>query len=355
MKLLYVSSGHPLLEADDCLTWEKLGIEWYSTGFYNQTDTPGDLPYIHMKSRETYKEEFDEQKQSHNEVQLNINKNTQWTNMMPNNLFHFSKSFLDRFDCVFFSHFACNVLYNAGFLVDKPTILRTYGMHCPSDEKNIRAMKQTLPKFKIIRTAATDVTRVPNKRDYGGCDQVIRQSVVKDEHEISGWTGDIPRVCTFTSYLFDTEHAIHVARCHNYKAIARRTRACDFFGINNNFIAHKAKVKILRDYRVNLVTGTPCAANTYSFIEAWIMGQPIVCFGRNMWAGTAYEIDTLMTHGVDGFIGNTKQECVNYCKQLLNDHSLAQQISKNARAKALTYFSRDVISQQWKELYDSCM
>ena len=102
MKLLYVPSGHPLQEADDCLMWDRMGLSWVSTGYYAAKDKPGDLPLIEKKDavKELYerlKGEFLGTHTSDKPSTLCGQKNLEWTGVATKNKPLFSKDFLSNF------------------------------------------------------------------------------------------------------------------------------------------------------------------------------------------------------------------------------------------------------------------
>ena len=355
MKLLYVSAGHPLQEADDCLMWDKLGIEWFSTGYYATSNQPGDLPYINMKSREIYLEEYLRQNGTTHayDVQSSLcgQKNFTWTSQVIKNQWKFDNSFLSRFDVILFNYFVDNIKNNESILANKNICIKTYSMHPPQDETRLKHYHKKMG-LKIIRNSPKEHLRCKSN-NWAGYTDIIRGSVVRDEHEISGWSGQEEKVCTFTSYLLD-QKGLTTKRFKQYSLIYQNAKyPCDYFGIGNNFILHEHKLDVLRNYRVNLVTGTPGANNTYSFVEAWIMGQPIVVFGKHMWDSPTYEADELITHGETGFVGNTPQECVQYIKELMSNYDLAKKISVQARQKAISIYGREVLSNKWKGFFNS--
>ena len=66
MKLLYVAGGHPMQESDDLLMWDQLGIDWFSTGYYANSNKPGDLPLIEHKVNKRILYLFNKQKKREN-------------------------------------------------------------------------------------------------------------------------------------------------------------------------------------------------------------------------------------------------------------------------------------------------
>jgi hypothetical protein len=351
MRLLYVASGHPLQEADDCLMWQKLGIDWFSTGYYSLTNKPGDLPYIEQDGNcQLLCQMINQHRWTYSSDKADTScgkKNMLWTGQIPYNRWNFDQTFLSNFDAVLFNYFVENYVENVGCLGKCKPFLKTYSMHQLKDERDIRAGIQA--GLRVIRNSPKEHMR----GKYGGHSAIIRGSVVKDEHEISGWVGDVKRVCTFASFLYGNNGEEYDTRAKIYTSIVKKCGyPCDLLGIGSRFVSHEEKLQILRSHRVNLVTGTPNANNTYSMVEGWIMGQPLVVFGRQLWDSKSYEADELIKHGVTGFIGNTVDECAKYIKLLMEDDDLAQEVGRQGREAAIKVYGREVLAQQWKSLFE---
>ena len=355
MKLLYVASGHPLQEADDCLMWDKLGYEWYSTGYYAKANGPGDLPKI---SSYYITDEFRKKLQLCSATSTDkslASKNTAFAGHYIANQWYFTNEFLSDFDIVIFNHFVCNILKNFSLLqhYNICTILKTYGMHPPNDETKIALLRRGNHLYSV-RNSPKEHKRTPF---FGGCDAIIRGSVVKDEHEISGWTGNSTNIVTFASH-FNFDSAIAQRRRNLYISIRNLLPDYNFklYGSANEnepycesgFVTHKDKIKILQDARVALITGTPYANNTYSMVESWIMGVPLVVFGKDMWLSDTYEADQLVQNCVNGFIANSPEEAAGYIKLLIKNKDVAQRMSIAGRKKAVSIYGREVLSNQWK-------
>jgi len=352
MKLLFIPSGHPLMEADLCLMWEKLGIDWISTGYYSKSEKPGDLPYINSMKHKNLLTLLDkESKWTHDSDRPNHHcgqKNFQWTGQIINNCFSFSRKFLDNFDCVVATHFVDNIYNNINMMRNKRLFLYTYGMHEVADEQKIKFLKEK-HGLTVIRNSPMEKLR-PNS--LAADDPVIRGCIVKDHEELSGWNGETNAVCTFASFINLPDKLCQTRRKYYTEIIKRTKKECHLFGINSGtFLKHEDKLNVLRNYRANLITGTPNANNTYSFVEAWVMGQPVVCFGPEMWQSKFAEPPTLIENGVNGFIGNTVDECVEYLNLLADDFELAKKIGAAGRASALQYYSRDILADKWKMLF----
>lgn len=346
MKLLYVPSGHPLQEADDCLMWQHLGIDWVSTGYYSCYEKPGDLPFIKVnkdlvdllktQQRSTYPSDAPQT--------LCGMKNKQWTTLTIKNKVLFTKEFVDNFDVILFSHFINNVAANWETIKHKKIILKTYGMHSLEEEKLIKSYRDH--GLIVIRNSPAEAER----KVYSGHDYIIRGSVVKDENEISGWVGDIPRVITLTSFL-NTKQANCTTRLKYYNTVKRAFPPIfDNYGAPDRFISHEDKLEKLKRYQINFVIGTPGSNNTYSFVEAWVMGMPIVTFGANLWQSKWLEIPKFADHGKNVMIANTLQEATKYIKMFLASPQMRLDFSKEAREKAVKIFGREALGEQWKKV-----
>lgn len=352
MKLLFIPSGHPLMEADLCLMWNALGIEWVSTGYYSKSEKPGDLPYLPSMKHKNILDLLDKQSKWTTDTDrpnaLCGQKNMQWTGQVVNNRFRFSKDFIDQFDAIVCAHFVENLYENINAIKNKRIFLYTYGMHGIENEKLINKLKME-HGLVVIRNSPAELYRVGAQTAN---DNVIRGCVVKDHNEISGWNGNTNAVCTFSSFMNLPEKACQTRRKHYMNIIKKTNKECHLFGINSGtFLKHEDKLNVLRNYRANLIVGTPGSNNTYSFVEAWVMGQPLVVFGQDMWQSKHYEPSLLIENGVNGFIGNSVDECAHYLNLLLENHDFARKIGAAGRQSALQYYSRDLLADKWKMLF----
>jgi len=358
MKLLYVASGHPLQEADDCLMWSKLGYEWYSTGYYAQQNGPGDLPIIPNYYADTNFRYLLENCSAVFTDNILRNKNKSFAGHVIPNLWMFTEDILKQFDVIFFNHFVDNIIKNFELLnsLSCKVVLKTYGMHPPTTESRIALLRRGGHLFSV-RNSPKEHLRTPF---FGGCVAVIRGSVVKDEEDVSGWTGDNEEVITFASN-FNFGAPIAQRRRNLYLKIREGLPKYEFslYGADNDnepyskhgFITHEEKLRRLRQARVSLITGTPYANNTYSMVESWIMGIPIVVFGRDMWLSDTYEANELVENGKTGFIAKTPDEAIAYIKLLMINKELAQQIGQAGREAAIQVYGREPLSQLWSKFF----
>ncbi len=363
MKMLYVAGLHPLQNADDMLMWEHLNIDVVDTGHYRDSEKPGDLPFIKRRCHDLYDElELQQKGLCYEDSDKGYPglKNKTWTGGYGHNLWRFTSDFVSKFDVIFFNHLVENIENNWGVLHGKKVIIKTFGMHGLEREKKLKELKKTLD-IHIIRNNGVEEASFGN--DYAGHDDMIRGSVVRDEHEISGWNGGNREVCTFSSFFGILEDGLCITRGNHYNKIREQLHRLGYgthlhgvynerFDKNSTFVSHERKLELLRDCRVNLIVGTPNASNTYSFVESLVMGQPIVAFGPKLWNSRNYEISTIIDNGVNGFYSDNFSVLVEQCKRLMEDESLARRIGEAGRKKGIELFGRDNLSKQWRSLFE---
>lgn len=349
MRLLYVPSGHPLQEADDCLMWDKLGLEWFSTGYYSFGTKPGDLPEIHSpiipKDIGFHDEMMGTRATDHPNTLCGV-KNKVWTGLKANNTVTLSTEFLSRWDYILFSHFPENILNNLGRINLKKTrvAIKTYGMHTSTQETQIKSLMKH--GCKVIRNSPVEHLKYGHK--YAGHDAVIRGSVVKDEHDISGWIGDQSEICTFSSFFYHKDTPTRT-RAEYYEQIKNKIEyPMTVYGVGSDiFISHEEKLDVLRRNKVNLVVGTPSSNNTYSLVEALVMGQPVVVFGPSMWQSKNCEVPNIVKD--TALICESPQEAVRQINVLMENRDFAEELGKKARARGIELFGRDNLAEQWRE------
>jgi len=368
MRLLYVAGGHPVQEADDCLMWQKLGIDWFSTGYYAQSKQPGLLPRIDhtncprlTRLLKNCRGDINEADQPHT---ILGQKNRDFTRYSIPNIWKFTPEFLSNFDIIMFNHHVQNIKNNWGTIYrlnpSPPMIIKTFGMHSIADEKAIKEYRQhACGMLFSVRTGNTEANGF-SENVYAGYDAVIRGSVLTDEHEVSGWIGDKKEVVTFTNTI--NYHGVLEQKRRDIYVQCRKLSTYPFrlFGAGNadeilseGLVSHSQKLQILRNARIALTTGTPNANTTYSFVEAWVMGIPQIVYGPQLWGGACYEPNLLGKHEDDIIIAETPHDIAKYIHKIMIDDDFAQQLSTNSRTKALKIYSRAMLAQQWKVFLDN--
>jgi len=369
MRLLYIPCGHPLQEADDCLMWDRLGIEWFSTGYYWNTDRPGDLPCITRPTlgendkeiRRQFADIYQKATTIHSDKSKNQigKKNKDYTGTTVKNVWELTPDFVSNFDAVLVAHFAKTVLSNWHSFNGASVMLKTFGMHDIHDE----CLIQNIRRYGAVSIRNSPTEHIRNPSAFGGMDACIRGSVVRDEHEISGWTGENKSVVMFSNNYNTTvgtnsrlqnvnKLCSRISYPVNIYGAASQQRLSQGSPFIHGFASHKQKIEMLQKSRVCLISGTPGANNTYSFVEAWIMGIPVVCFGPRLWGSTSCEIPELVENGVDGFYADTIPQLADCINMLMEDHDLAKRVGEAGRKKAISIYGRDVLAQQWRSLFE---
>lgn len=354
-KMLYIDHIHHYLSTDHLLTFSDLGIEWYSTGYYLDSNGSGDLPPIKPYFVNTkFRKNLEKCEKWMSDLNKTVSKRVFiYTEKNIYDRWKFTKEFADQFDVFFFNHTVENIINNLDVLKDKIVILNTFGM-APCNEEikigNLRALK------KIVRVSNNEFEKLRTNL-YGGHDAIIHGSVVPDEQTIKNWNGNKQQICTFSNVFASDqkrrEHFIRIKQqCPEYRFLLygsgneNEPLSCGFVNMGD-------KIKIMQDSRVHLVTGTPGSSCTYSLVESMIIGAPVVCYGQKMWQSQSYEPSKLFSHGEDILIGETPEECSDYINLLMKDKELCQFLSKNARKKAISIYGRVNIIEKWRNLFNS--
>ena len=89
-------------------------------------------------------------------------------------------------------------------------------------------------------------------------------------------------------------------------------------------------VKIYNSYKVYLNT-TIESAMPRSRAEAMMCGSPLVTTSH-------YDIKNYINHGVNGYLADSPQDMVRYCKKILNDKILQSDLSAKSRETAIEHF-----------------
>ncbi len=377
MKMLYVGGGHFLQSTDDCIMWAKLGIEWYDTSYYflkNEGDCGKIEPFFGG-------EEFTTKLLEQHPTRINVDevlnqKDIQFAGQIANNLWGFSREFISQFDIIFFNHFIENVGNNWDVIKDKKVIFKTFGMHPIQWEQKIKKMRAQ--GVYVVRNNPTEHLRllmnlapqifsynqlsgtnynVWNKKNlYAGHDAIIRSSIIPNEEVIGGWQGNIKEVVTFANHFNYKDGNIQKRKEHYLKIKDLINYPCKLYGSGNEigpscggFISNGEKIEVLKQARVALVIGTPGSAHTYSLIEALVMGTPIVTFNKMMWQSEIYDVDQIIKDGVSGFICGSVEEAAQRINLLMENDSLAKQISEAGRKLGIELYGRENRAKDWRQ------
>lgn len=332
MKILYLSV-HEILEYDEVKLLHELGHEVYSMGAYTQP-ARGDDP--HGKRPGLPELPYDPH---FIELTLQCSKE----DLHP--------ELIEMFDCIIVMHDPKLIETNWPKIKHKRVIWRSIGQSIRQVEDRLRPFRAE--GLQIVRYSPTEETI----RHFAGSDAMIR--FYKDPKDFEGWTGDNLEIINFTQSLYQR------ARFCGYdtiKAIADTGLPVTVYGPGNDdlgdmaggMLTYEDQLKRMRRARAYLYTGTYPASYTLSFMEAWIMGLPVVAVGPRLGNGemfseqSTYEVSDLINSGVDGFVADSVPELIDSIKLLLNEPTVAAKIGAAGRKRATEIFGRDVIAKQWE-------
>jgi hypothetical protein len=329
MKIHYLSC-HSILEYDEAKLLTELGHEVFSNGAYIDPAGHITLPRPGIKGM------------FYNHECAELARNSPKTNL-PAGL-------IEPFDVLIFMHSPEAVVNNWDRIKHKRVILRTIGQNTATTERMLKRMRDE--GLQIIRYSPKEA----NLDGYIGGDALIR--FYKDPEEFKDWNGNIAGALNFSQSLKGRGGFCHYDEIMGSMVGFPNTLVYgngndDLGKMNGGEVTYDKMKELMQNMRVYVYGGTWPASYTLSFIEAFMTGIPVVAISkqlahiRNYEQFNFYEVDEIIENGVDGFVCNDVSEMRERIQLLLNDHQLARSISQKAREKAITYFGKAHIAEQW--------
>jgi len=232
----------------------------------------------------------------------------------------------------------------------KRVIWRTIGQSIAQTEAQLRPYRAD--GLEIVRYSPME-RNIPG---YIGEDALIR--FFKDPDIYTGWTGEKAQIITIAQQMKMRAAACSydffekTTRRFPRKLIGPGSEKVGDWGLGR--IPYEQLLEELRQSRAYFYTGTHPASYTLNFIEAWMMGIPLVAVGaqygnpRYFPGHVLYEINHLVQNHYDGFVSDSSEELASWIDQLLRNIDLAKLISANARGSAIKYFGKQVAAEKWK-------
>jgi glycosyltransferase involved in cell wall biosynthesis len=331
MKIHYLSC-HSILEYDEVQLLTDLGHEVFSNGSYIDPAGHITLPRPGIKNARRYDE------------YIPFATNFAKTNL-PSEL-------IDPFDVIIVMHSPEVIIYNWNKIKHKKVIWRTIGQSTESVEASLKPMRDE--GLKIIRYS-------PNERrisNYIGEDTLIR--FCKDEEELSGWTGDGNNVLCFAQSLKGRRGHCHydevIAVTEKFNGLVYGPGNDDLGQYNGGAIPYEAQIKRMQEGRVMPYGGTAPASYTLSFIEALMMGLPIVAINNQManiiYNFEFYEVEEIL-RSIGGIVCGSIEEMNSQTEELLNNKAYAEEISNKQRRYAIEVFGKKKIIKQWESFLNT--
>lgn len=332
MKILYISD-HAVLEYDELQLFTDLGHECFSLGAYHNLGH-ADLPRPAIQGLKYY-EDLDKV------YTANPNRN------------EISDVLIEWADVIIFMHAPSVLMQNWERIKHKRVVWRTIGQSVA----NIEAM------LAPVRSEITIVRYSPKEASiagYIGADAMIR--FYKDPEVFNRWEPKTSEVITFAQSLKGRREFCH------YNEIFPVIEAFDgkIYGpgnedvgqYNGGSVSFEQQLEIMRRAAVMIYAGTWPASYTLSFMEALMIGIPIVAVSKQIAHLQGYEdfnfyeVDEMLAK-ISAPVCDTVDQMIVEVDQLINNPEHAAEMSRRQRELAVELFGKRGVGEQWKRLLDS--
>jgi hypothetical protein len=333
VRILYVSTHH-ILEYDDLRLLRSLGHEVFSIGFYRDPRQPWGP---------AFRPPIEEKMSS-----FDFAGALRATGCGPKQK-ELPRRFLRLFDAIIVMHDFAFLAANAERLKGILVIWRSIGQ-C------LTQWEERLAPFRSLVKIARSSHREKFTPGTIGTDYVVR--FYKDPAEWSP-PGDLVRshkVVTFFSKIRQRR------QWSNYDFYEQATAPFDrvLYGAMNDGISHSGSFLRFDDLKREMASAgvyfcvhTSPASYTLNFIEAWMLGAPMICYGADIaFPRDGYEVPELIEHGRHGMIVNSVAEAQDAIRQILGDSALAEALGKAGRMRAIDIFGIEAGRKAWTELLE---
>lgn len=326
MKIHYISC-HSVLEYDEVKLLTELGHDVFSNGAYLDPKGHITLPRPGIEGAKFYPE-YAKLAAENPKTKL------------PNEL-------IDPFDVIIVMHQPDIIINNWDSIKHKKVIWRTIGQSHVDVELRLAPMRDD--GLKIIRYSNNEVSI----QNYIGSDALIR--FYKDENELYGWTGDTGDVISFAQSLKGRRDHCHydeiISVISRFNGAVYGPGNDDLGSYNGGAIPYELQIKKMQDAGVMIYGGTAPASYTLSFMEALMVGLPIVAINNSManiiYDFPFYEVESILSE-IDGAVCSSLVEMVNKTQELLSDKNYAKSLSLRQRELAIDLFGKEKIKKQWE-------
>jgi len=235
--------------------------------------------------------------------------------------------------------------------LNKPVVWRSIGQSNKQAEKTIAFYRSE--GLKIVRYSPKE----RNLPSYAGEDVLIR--FYKNPAEFELWTGGSGQVVNFTQALKGRRQFCHYDEImpviSHFNGTVYGPGNADLGERNGGQIPWEKMLQTLREAEVFVYGGSWPASYTLSFMEAMMVGTPTVAISRRLAQEIPgieyldfYEVDEIIENGISGFICDSVPEMIDRTRELLDNKTLASSISQAARSRAIEYFGKEKIKNQWE-------
>lgn len=327
MKIHYISC-HSILEYDEVQLLTDMGHEVFSNGAY--LDPKGHITHPRPAiNGAKYYQDWAE-----------IASNSAKTNL-PAEL-------IEPFDVIIVMHSPNVIVENWEKIKHKKVIWRTIGQSTDDVEGILSPYRND--GMKIIRYSPKE----KNISSYIGEDTLIR--FYKDENHLKNWNGKTDNIITFAQSLKGRRSHCHYDEIMDVisyaNGIVYGPGNDDLGKYNGGSISYESQIKKMQESRALLYGGTAPASYTLSFVEALMVGLPIIAINKKLaniiYGFDFYEVDDLLS-SIGGIVCDGIPSMIEQIDRLRNDYSYALEISNKQRELAVQEFSKEKIIKQWEE------
>jgi len=334
VKILFLSC-HSILEFDELTLLTELGHEVFSHGAYLDPAGHAALPRPAITGMAANRE------------LMEITRAHPAKTDLPQEL-------IDWCDIVLIMHEPQWVIMNWARIKHKPVIWRTIGQSTGRVEALMKPYAEQ--GLKIIRYSPKE-RGFPN---WAGEDVLLR--FCKDEDVFSGWTGETHDVVTFAQTLKGRRNFCHYDTLFEVLSLFDGARVYgsgndDLGALNGGEVPFQRQIELMRQSRVLLYGGTWPASYTLTFIEAMMMGLPIVSISKalahipGLEPLDFFECDEILAQ-IGGAVCDSASGMAIAVQQFRVNDGMAWEMSVKQRELAKGMFGKKVIAPMWKEFLD---
>src|SRR5574337_717576 len=225
---------------------------------------------------------------------------------------------------------------------DRRVIWRTVGQSNPDLEAAMVTLRRD--GLEIVRYSP-DEAALPN---YAGADALIR--FWKDPDEWSGWIGDEARVTTVVQNFAGRDPFTN----YGFWQAATAGLPIEPLGVGSDAIGGPGTLPLdaltdrLRHARAYLYPGTQPASYPLAFIEALMLGIPVISIGRAHMSMSPFGPDLVEAADLAGFTTDDPAEAARMLRVMLEDHDVARRFGEMGRETAIALFGRATIEEKWR-------
>lgn len=248
---------------------------------------------------------------------------------------------IDWADIILSQHRIDLLIQHSHKLKHKKIIYRSIGQCSFGTEDQLRILKSILPQIKIIRYSKNEdlICRNINKAD-----DVIY--FYKDISEFPIWNRKNNNIINIGQSIEDRQRNCglhHLLKINKLKVYSSSI---------DNRLSYNNILKLLSDSACYFYTGTLPAPYTLAFMEAALIGIPVVSINKSLF-GPQLETDEFIVNKENGFADGNYATLNNEIHNIISNYSYASVLSENMREFAYYQFCSDNILNRWTECIES--